>query len=49
MSDLNLEKGIEIDEITEIEIRLQKLKIPKTTTNAIKKLIISEKYLYHML
>ena len=38
--DLNFEKGLEIDEIMETEIRLEKLKIPKTTINAIKKSII---------
>ena len=44
-----MEKGIEIEEIKEIEIKLEKLKIPKTIVNTIKKLIISEKYLYHIL
>ena len=38
--DLNFEKGLEIDEIMDIEIRLEKLKIPKTTINVIKELII---------
>ena len=42
LSDLNLEKGIEIDEIMEIEIRLKKLKILNTTINAIKVLVIPE-------
>ena len=38
--DLKFERGLEIDEIMETEIRLEKLKIPKTTINAIKKSII---------
>ena len=46
--DLNLEKGFEIDEIMEIEIIIEKLKIPKTTINAIKRLVIPEKYLYRI-
>ena len=49
LSDLNFEKGLEIDEAVEIEIRLGKLKIAKTTINAIKELIIPGKYLYHIL
>ena len=35
-----MEKGIEIEEIKEIEINLQKLKMPKTIVNAIRKLNI---------
>ena len=46
LSDLNMEKGIEIEEIREIEIKLEKLKIPKTIATTIKKLIITEKYLH---
>ena len=30
LGDLNMEKRIEIEEIKEIEIKLEKLKIPKT-------------------
>ena len=40
LGDLNMEKGIEIEEIKEIEINLEKLKIPKTIFNAIRKLNI---------
>ena len=40
LGDLNMEKGIEIEEIKEIEINLEKLKIPKTIVNAIRKLNI---------
>ena len=47
--DLNMEEGIEIQRIKEIEIKLEKLKIPKTIVNTIKKIIISDKYLYHIL
>ena len=49
LDDLNMEKGIEIEEIKEIEIKLEKLKIPKTIVDTTEKLIISEKYLYHIL
>ena len=49
LRDLNMEKGIEIEQIKEIEIKLEKLKIPKTIVNTIRKLITSEKYLYHIL
>ena len=37
LSDLNMEKGFEIEEIKEIETTLGKLKIPKTMINTIKK------------
>ena len=37
LSDLNMEKGTEIEEIKEIEIKLEKLKIPKTIFNTVKK------------
>ena len=40
LGELNMEKGIEIEEIKEIEINLEKLKIPKTIVNAIRKLNI---------
>ena len=49
LEDLNMEKRIEIEEIKEIERKLEKLKIPKTIVNIIKKIIISEKYLYQIL
>ena len=48
LGDLNIKKGIEIEEIKEIEIKLEKLKITKVIVNTIKKLIISEKYLPHI-
>ena len=44
LGNLNIEKGIKIEEIKEIEMELEKLKIPKTIVDTIKKLIISEKY-----
>ena len=44
LSDLNSEKGLEIDDIIEIEIILEKWKIPKTKINAGKEFIISDKY-----
>ena len=34
LTDSNFEKGLKIDEIITIEIRLEKLKIPETTINA---------------
>ena len=49
LEDINMEKRIEIEEIKEIERKLEKLKIPKTIVNIIKKIIISEKYLYQIL
>ena len=44
LGNLNIEKGIQIEAIKEIEMELEKLKIPKTIVDTIKKLIISEKY-----
>ena len=41
LKDLNIDKGIEIGEIKETVIKLEKLKIPK----AITKLVTPEKYL----
>ena len=38
-----MEKGFEIKEIKEIEIKLEKLKISKTIVNTVKKLVISER------
>ena len=49
LGDLNMEKGIEKEEIKEIELKLEKLKIPKIIINAIRKLVIPEKYLYYIL
>ena len=47
--DLNMEKRTEKEEIKEIELKLEKLKIPKIIINAIRKLVIPEKYLYYIL
>ena len=33
LGDLNMEKGIETEEIKELEIKLGELKIPKTVVN----------------
>ena len=49
LGNLNIEKGIQIEAIKEIEMELEKLKIPKTIVNTIKNLIISEKYLGRIL
>ena len=49
LSDLSMEKGTEINEIMEIEMKLEKLKIPTTMISTIKKSIISEKYMHHIL
>ena len=38
LGDLNLKKGFEIEEIMEIEIKLEKLKIPTTVINTINKI-----------
>ena len=43
LGDLNMEKGFEIDRIKKIEIKLEKLKIPKTIADAITESIISKK------
>ena len=48
LSDLNIEKGIEIEKIMEIEIKLEKLKMPMTMINTIKKSVISEKYMHQI-
>ena len=40
LADLNFEKGLTIDEIIVIDIKLGKLKIPETTINAIKKSLV---------
>ena len=44
-----MEKEIEIERIKKLEMRLKKLKVSKTIVNAVGKLVISEKYLYHIL
>ena len=49
LGGLNMEKEIKIEEIKEIEIKLEELKIPKTIVGTIKKSIIPEKYLCHIL
>ena len=49
LGDLNMEKGFEIDRIKKIEIKLKKLKIPKTIVDTITESIISKKYMYHIL
>ena len=49
LGNLNIEKGIQTEAIKEIEMELEKLKIPKTIVNTIKNLIISEKYLGRIL
>ena len=48
LTDLNMGKGFEIDEIKKIEIKLEELKLPKVV-NTIRESIIPEKYLYHIL
>ena len=37
LEDLNMEKGTAIEEVKGIEVKLEKLKIPKTIINTIKK------------
>ena len=49
LGDLNIEKGLNIEKIKKIEIKLEKLKIPKTITDAITESVISKKYLYNIL
>ena len=49
LSALNMEKGFEIKEIKELEIKLEKLKIPTTVISTIKKSIISEEYMHPIL
>ena len=49
LGNLSMEKGIEIERIKKIELRLEKLTVPKAIVNAVRKLVISEKYLYHIL
>ena len=44
-----MEKGIEIERIKKIEMKLEKLKVSKTIVNAVRKLVISEKYLHYIL
>ena len=47
--DLNFERGREIDEMMEIEVKPEELKVPITRINVVKELMIPEKYLYHTL
>lgn len=49
LGDLNMEKGFETEERKELKIKLDRLKIPQTIVNTIKKLITSEKYMHHIL
>ena len=52
LNDLNIEKEFKIDEIKNIEIKLEELKIPKKKkkkVNSIRESIIPEKYSYHFL
>ena len=49
LGDLNMEKEIKIEEIKEIEIKLEELKIPTTIVSTIKNSIIPEKHLCHIL
>ena len=48
LSDLNIEKGIEIEKIMEKEIKLERLKMPMAMINTIKKSVISEKYMHQI-
>ena len=41
-------KRLRIEAIKELEIKLERLKIPKTIVNTIKKSIVSEKYMHHI-
>ena len=47
--DLNMEKRFEIEEIKELETTQENLKIATTMINAIKKPVISEEYMHHIL
>ena len=49
VGDLDMEKRFEIGRMRKIEIKLEKLKMPKTIVDAITKSVISKKYLYHIL
>ena len=44
-----MERGFDIDRIKKREIKLEELKIPKIIVNTIKKSVIPEKYLCHIL
>ena len=48
IGDLNMEKGLEIEKIEKIEIKLEKLKISKTVFDTIEKSVISEKCLHQI-
>ena len=47
LGDLIIEKGFEIEKIKKLEIRLEKLKIPKQVVGTITKKNISKQYLSH--
>ena len=49
LSDINMEKVIEIEEIMVVEMKLENLKILTTVINAIKKSIITEEPMHHIL
>ena len=49
LRDLNMEKRFEIERMKKIEVKLEKLKIPKTIVDAITESIILKKYLYQIL
>ena len=46
--DLNIEKGLELERIKEIEIKLEKIKLSITIADATEKSVISEKCLHHI-
>ena len=48
IGDLNMEKGLGIEKIKRLEIKLEKLKISQTIVDTIKKSVISEKYLHNI-
>ena len=48
-NDLNIENGLEIERLKKIEIKLEKIKLSKTIADTIKKSVISEKCLHHIL
>ena len=48
IGDLNMEKGLELEQIKKIETKLEKLKMSKTIVDTIKKSVISEKCLFHI-
>ena len=48
INHLNIEKGLEIERINQIEIKLEKIKLSKAIADTIKKSVISEKCLRHI-